>query len=327
MLGEDLPSDFFKQGKAMAAAAVTDLLSGGFDVVLMSDERSPLAVGDVVEIVTVAFGDNLEEVLEEQGHEVDGVLIISPECEGRLAERIMLFERLGVKLLNVGSDIAELCGDKFALNTYLNEQAVNATENFLLETDWQIDGKVICKLRDGAGCEGMRIFKNEQELQNMMASVVGQWVVESYLENALNMSVCIVVDGGGDCYAMPPHTQNVQLNNDGNLNYFGGRFDQGVDPKLARRAETLAISAVQAIQKIGKVLGVVGVDLLIFEDEYEDRVVEINPRLTLSFAGMSGAYQGSVFGMAIMGQKCISFHGTGTCYDVSGKMIKEQGHG
>jgi predicted ATP-grasp superfamily ATP-dependent carboligase len=73
------------------------------------------------------------------------------------------------------------------------------------------------------------------------------------------------------------------LSADGRFHYFGGLCP--LDAALCNRAERLAV---KTIDTLSGPLGYLGVDLVLGADPSgaEDRVIEINPRLTTSYVGL-----------------------------------------
>ena len=325
MVGEEMDDSFLSQGSAMLKAAVADLLRGDFEVVIMRDADVFLEIDQRVEQRIFDETENIDEVLVEIGQRVDWVLVISPESDGLLGERIQLLENAGIKILNVCAAAERLCGDKYRLSQFLREEQVPSVEHFFLGDDWEIQGQVICKDRWGAGCQGMRVFDDAQALRAKAGRRLGdRWVVGKYWEEAMSMSVCVAVDAKENISTLPAHKQVVIKASSGEIQYFGGSYGQFVEQTIGHRAQQLARQAVQAVAKRGKVFGLLGVDLLMFENDEQDRVVEINPRMTLSFAAMQGAYSGSIWRSILGGQHWGDFDLTGGCYDSNGEIIEER---
>ncbi len=79
------------------------------------------------------------------------------------------------------------------------------------------------------------------------------------------------------------------LSDDGRFHYRGGYLP--LAPPLSARAERLARRAMEVLPEAR---GYVGVDLVLGADAAQDRVIEINPRLTTSYVGLRAAFSANL---------------------------------
>jgi len=137
---------------------------------------------------------------------------------------------------------------------------------------------IVEKPWDGAGCERTAIL----DVRGDHAATVprGESVmVQQVFVPGLPVSVSFVVHGAA-VRALPAGRQVIERR--GNvLTYRGGGLP--LDPALSERATALARRAIDAVPGLH---GFVGVDLILADEPAGDRVIEINPRLTVSYVGL-----------------------------------------
>jgi predicted ATP-grasp superfamily ATP-dependent carboligase len=143
----------------------------------------------------------------------------------------------------------------------------------------------VLKPRDGAGSIGVRVIAD-------MGQAAQQSIERaSRLEEFCVGQPCSVslICGNQQATPLPAFTQ--RLSQDGRFRYLGG--ERLHDRRLAMRAEQLAM---QAAQCFPSEIGYVGVDLVLgpADDGLQDRVIEINPRLTTSYLGLRRLVQGNL---------------------------------
>jgi predicted ATP-grasp superfamily ATP-dependent carboligase len=142
----------------------------------------------------------------------------------------------------------------------------------------------VCKPRHGAGSQATFFARDDTELSLCIGHAhaedwEGEMIVQPHVPG-LAASVAFLT-GPGQRVALPA-TEQV-LSDDWRFHYQGGRLPLPAD--LNSRAQQLAERAVAAVEGL---CGYVGVDLVLGEaaDGSEDRVIEINPRLTTSYVGL-----------------------------------------
>jgi predicted ATP-grasp superfamily ATP-dependent carboligase len=144
-----------------------------------------------------------------------------------------------------------------------------------------VSGPYICKHRFGAGSLDVQHFEGRGQVephQIIQELVAGQPV-----------SQALLVGANGDVIALPPAAQRISA--DGTFSYQGGSLPL---PSLFHsRMENLTF---QAIQGISGLQGYIGVDAILgeAEDGSEDRVLEINPRMTTSYLGLRALAKGNL---------------------------------
>jgi predicted ATP-grasp superfamily ATP-dependent carboligase len=195
-------------------------------------------------------------------------LVIAPEFDGLLEQRVRWAEEEGAALLGPTSAAVRLTADKLELGRFLAGRGV-PTPVPEAATEARPPGPFVCKPRDGAGSVGVRL--NEWPPADEAARFIVQPLVPG-----LAASVAFLI-GPGRCRALPPCRQH--LSDDGRFAYRGGSLPLPAD--LAARAERVARLAVAAVPGLA---GFVGVDVVL--GDAGDWVIEVNPRLTTSYLGL-----------------------------------------
>jgi hypothetical protein len=132
----------------------------------------------------------------------------------------------------------------------------------------------VVKPVDGAGSLGV---ERVSAPQSVVLDVEKAWLIEPFC--AGSAASVAVLCGPELTLPLPPFGQQLSET----LEYLGGW--RICDARLVERAQKLAVRAVAAL---GPTIGYVGIDLVLGDDPAgtDDRVIEINPRLTTSYLGL-----------------------------------------
>lgn len=316
-----IPDSLLREGLAMAQAVATDLGGGtGRRVSLLRDLRVMQLVAPGCEILPVDSSSAHDEELERLLTVADAVVLIAPETDGVLLKLVRRAESLGARLASPGTALVEVAGDKQATAAGLHAGGVPTPIGVLLEPGEapprDFPYPAVLKPIDGAGSQDTYILATADDRPPDYA-----WPrrLEAYVPGQ-PASVGLLT-GAGEPVPLPPCRQHIST--DGRLSYLGGSTP--LPEGLARRATGLALAAIAALPASA---GYVGVDLVLGHDPLgiEDRVIEVNPRLTTSFAGLrfacldglSGAMLENALGVRrvpIFHKKEIEFDSAGvTCF-------------
>lgn len=267
------------EGWAMLSALLEDFgrLRGATVETLL--DRGLHAPADVVVHEAAAGGD--EATFRKLAAEADGTLVVAPESDGVLSQRLRWVEESGGRSLGSTPAAAALAGDKLILAPLLMAAGVptpptaalpGATPSF----------PAVCKPRFGAGSQATFLVRDKDELAHAAAAAgaegwYGDLIVQPHVPGRA-ASVAVLV-GPGLRLALPAAAQHLSA--DGRFHYLGGELPQS--PEWAERAERLALRAVECVPGLH---GYVGVDLVLGPTAADDAVIEINPRLTTSYVGL-----------------------------------------
>jgi predicted ATP-grasp superfamily ATP-dependent carboligase len=296
----------------MLTALVADLAAmREHDIVATADPRFPLAAPPGVEVVALHSGDGTR--LDTLIASADAVWLIAPEtdrCLERLAARV---ERHGKALLGPRAAAIRLASDKAGLAPRLARYGIRHPKTCVLRrsADCAVVARVIgyplvVKPARGAGCGGVCLARNPQELRRAVDAVRrghrrGSLLLQRYVPGTA-ASVSLLADGRR---AMPltVNAQSVRASRSPargtrdrvpwrRFSYHGGRTP--FDHPLAERAVEAAVHTCHALPGLR---GYVGVDLILTKSEAV--VIEVNPRLTTAYLGVRMALGENIAALAL----------------------------
>ena len=295
----------FAEGLAMLRAVTEDFAAmEGVEVWGLRDARyAEFELPRRVVVIQSAAQERAE--FQRLANSCDWALIIAPELDGILEERVAWLQGTSARLLSPSGEFVTIASSKQRTAERLQECGVPvptaAQEPYAFP--------LVLKRDDGAGSMGMRLIHNREELEafgyrfppsaNSAPLRDAQLQFRSITqrrrerrENAkyrlerfcpgLPASVAILCGPAGNMALQPCE----QMMNPTTFEYLGGRTP--LPPRLENRAKSLALAAIAAMPPT---MGYVGVDLVLGEpaDGSQDVVIEINPRLTTSYVGLRQA--------------------------------------
>lgn len=286
--GDDVTS-LAREGRAMFLALVADAVrDDGFDVAALVDESLPLDLPAGAKRVVVSRGREVESLVAAAGLS-DAVIVVAPETAGVLAARVESVRAAGGTVLGPSSEVIRLAADKQATIDALAAAGVPvpAGRSLAAGEEWPIGfhRPAVRKARASTGCDGLVVVRPGDRLPcpalvatRLEAECAGQPVGVS----------CLIGPKG----VMPVATLVQRFSSGPNPGYVGGTPLQDVGEQ--RRAGRLAVRAVEALQRRDPAAthaGWVGVDMILGSrsDGLDDRVLEVNPRVTTSFVGLAAA--------------------------------------
>lgn len=268
----------------MLRAVLADFLAwGGMRIVTTVDERLPDHVPGVQETVIVEPGHH-KEVLWSLASRTNTALIIAPEQDGVLADLSALVVSAGAELLGSSPDAVDLATDKWACHQVFTQnglptpETLRVTHQGALTAARYLGFPVVLKPIDGLDCKGVGLAKSPGELDEALALLEDkrELLLQPFIQ-ADHASVSLLVSEIG-AKALSLNEQHIIPGRP--FSYQGGSspFAHPQGKKAMRLAE-------QAVGLISGLKGYVGVDVLLTPDSC--LLMEINPRLTTSYVGLS----------------------------------------
>ena len=272
LASQRLPEGLRHEGAAMLAAAVGDFVSAGHCIWTTVDRRAKLSL-DQAQVTEIESTQACLEVFDRLAAEAEATLVIAPETGGALFGYVSRLEAAGRRHLGCSSAAIELCGDKLALSGKLFKAGVPTPA-----TDRRGEAfgfPLVVKPRVGAGCEHTFVVRDRLELEALpngadriyQPHIAGRSVSASFLVHGQDIQPLLA----GEQVLSTSHK----------ISYAGGRVP--IDGQSRDRANGLAIKAIRAVPGLR---GFVGVDLVLDEEGGADQVIEINPRLTVSYVAI-----------------------------------------
>lgn len=220
----------------------------------------------------------------------DAVLVIAPETDGVLGQRVQRVQDLGSTSLNCLPGAISICGDKLGLASHLTARGIPTIPTWSAELQvepWDyVESSCVLKLRDGAGSALTFYipFRDtvtwRQAANEFLAAGAGNRAIVQPWIAGQTLSVAGLCNESGDIELFPIASQHLERPY---FQYRGG----SIPAALSREAVAAIHDLVRATCRVVPGLrGYVGFDLVLPEvDPTTPMIVEINPRLTTSFVG------------------------------------------
>ncbi len=298
MLAGPAPTgSLLREGAAMLRAVVEDFARlPGCEVATTWDARleGPPARGAVHAVRSATEERRLFAALAASA---DGVLVIAPESDGALLDRVRQVEAAGGRLLSPGAALVAVAGDKHETGRRLQAAGVPTPFAVTLAADDPLPDDfpypAVLKPRDGCGSQGVYWIDRcgdgapnwpDGDTRGASDPHCSGWRLEQFCAG-MAASVAVVCGPAGSV-TLPAGRQH--LSDDGRFRYLGGSLP--LPPPLCARAAALAGRALDALPAA---VGYVGVDLVLgaADDGSQDVVIEVNPRLTTSYLGLRAALE------------------------------------
>lgn len=223
--------------------------------------------------------------------DADAVLPIAPETNGLLLRLTELVSSQHKVLLGCGAEGVKIASSKYQTFLALQAAGVNVVPTF--SPDQFPSGQYaecVVKPDDGAGCEGSILFGNSSDFETWRNGYSGEkYVAQPYVQG-IPTSLSMLCDRG-QAWLLSCNLQKIEQ--------AAGRFTfQGsVLNGVSQHWDMLEVLAKQIAKAMPVLTGYIGVDVLLHEEDVS--VLEINPRLTSSYAGLHEALAYNPAGLLI----------------------------
>jgi len=278
----DQEDSFFKQGSAMFEAMAEDLIAAGHHVVAPLDARVCELARDALwakrrrNFDPVPLQADLWQTLCGLAADVDQILIIAPESDGILTNCYQKLDAFSGKWFGGPVDWIVLASDKNRMQDYLESKGIAVPPSEIKSgIRW------VAKPAWGAGGDDVQVFSDENRRTEFQDRE--NWRVEQYVPG--KPASVSIINRGGEQYFLPPTGQifagspaDANAHPSGSIGpYIGAEYP--LKESQARRAVALAQQTVAVLPKFR---GYIGIDLILADHE-PDVVIEINPRMTMSY--------------------------------------------
>lgn len=280
----------------MLQALLNDLTAvGGNRLTVMRDARlqPPQArtLNGGLERIQVGAGDDLDAVWKSAIRKVDAVWPIAPETGGVLDQLCHDIQAEGRSLLNSPAEAVALTAAKLRTLWHLKQCGVDIVPTVgLADFRDQFRGPWVVKPDDGAGCGYTRIIRTRQALKHFQEiPSADNFIIQPYLEGTA-MSLSLLCKQG-DALLLSCNRQHIVILDD-SISLAGCTVN--VSPQNRTVFSGLAGAIARAIPEL---FGYVGVDLVLVNGR--PKVLEVNPRLTTSYAVLSRALNQNVAALVL----------------------------
>jgi len=282
------------EGFGMLRSCVAGLKLAGHEVTVVAAEELvlhnfPVEADCIVPIFS--FKDAQQAILKACSS-VDAVYVIAPETGGVLSELVRFVEQQGVPLLNSCPEAIRAVSDKVGLYKMLKSKGLRTPKTVEVSVAQYRDAgfmdcfgfPVVFKPVDGVGCSGLSLVDEPSQVVGAVGRVVNElgsemFMVQEYLVGE-HVSVSLLCTESKSV-AVSLNRQNVVLlGPDGVSCYMGGSV-----PFYSEKMSEVFKVAGAVVGCFSGLRGYVGVDLVL--TDAGPVVVDVNPRLTTSFVGLS----------------------------------------
>ena len=234
----------------------------------------------------------LEKRLLEIAADVDCIMLIAPESDGILCQCLDWLEQHSARLICRPAELIKRFADKNRTQTFLQENGIAVAAGYPLTdpaTPPTLNFPLVVKPADGAGGDAVFVCHQQSDYASLVASkklAAGTWRVEQFV-SGIPVSVSLA-QSDGDLLVLPPTGQLFESRSAASglklLGHYNGTLFP-LEKTLANRATALAHQVARCIPQWR---GYLGIDMILADDG-SDVVIEINPRMTMSYCHLRKA--------------------------------------
>jgi tyramine---L-glutamate ligase len=284
-LVEDAPA-IAREGRMMLEALAADAAKEpGLDVAVLVDATRPIDLPPRARRLAVAPGDD-RAALVAAASRADWTLIVAPESDGILLDRVRAVRAAGGRVLAPADGQIATAADKQTTIDVFAARGLPVPAGRSLAAGEPIPAgfrlPAVRKARASCGGEALEIIQRHE------TPPAGIPTRLETLATGVPVGVSLICGPAGPL-ALPPMRQRFSAG--AAPRYLGS--DLLADDATATRATALAIRTAAALEAAA---GWLGVDLILGRrpDGRDDRVLEVNPRLTTSFVGLAALFASSL---------------------------------
>ncbi|MDP1646269.1 MAG: ATP-grasp domain-containing protein [Thiobacillus sp.] len=275
--GKALP-EFLPDGEVIWQALVGDLSAiAGVEVLTLRDSRLPHPGMNKVQIITTE-ASRFEEDYQYCLAMSDAVWPVAPEEAGILESLNLGVLNAGKRLLGCQPEAVRIASSKFATAQQLSRAGIEIAPTYTSPYLMAAKGPVVAKPDDGAGCQDTLYFSNLTAAEEWTLAQGGTGFVFQHFLSGDNLSLSLLCHEKNSSQLLSVNRQHISLEN-GRLRFHGVVINALPDPD-GRYADL----AQQVVSAIPGLWGYVGIDLI--ETEDGPVILEVNPRATVSYAGL-----------------------------------------
>lgn len=278
--GELASGELLAMGQSMRNAIMADLLRLGYLDVSVATCTLASRVPEPARPVTPRNGEPAFDFVQRQAKAHDLTWLVAPETDGLLARLQQCVDP--DRWLGCDGPAIELATRKRMTLTRLAEAGIATPLAFEREpetTRW------VVKPDDGAGAVETRLHRDQEPALDDWStrSRAGRaMAIEPWVEGtALSLSLLC---GAKGCELLSINRQHLDIDTEGLLSFRA--VEVNVMPLTDPRAATLAALARRVHEAVPGLRGFVGIDL-VWHERRGPVVIEINPRVTCAYVGLS----------------------------------------
>jgi tyramine---L-glutamate ligase len=280
------------EGYGMLRAVSSDFKKAGHQVTVLLDANlsklnPPLDVDFVVPVVSSSEPQIFLAALSSVN---DAIYVIAPETSQILQSLVQTVEKTGKTSLNCPSDAIGKASNKAVLYDSLKKLGLPAPETITINDSdsladikraikGRLDFPFLLKPLDGVSCGGLCLIKNISQLEAATQKPKpGGYIAQEYLKGT-DASVSLLCTGT-DALPISLNRQNVALSEPNSISSYEGGC---VPINHSKKEEAFEIA--KKIAVYFGLRGYVGIDFVLTDEAAF--AVDVNPRLTTSYIGLS----------------------------------------
>lgn len=274
--GQHLPKRLIAEGEIMLQTLLKELIEAGCsDISLCRDERVKLLDSKIKQYVVNQ--EAVTDILPGLVAESDIAWLIAPETDNCLLSLAELFVKHGNLFIGCSPEAIKITTSKLHTNKVLTEAGIKTIETTRLNGNIPAS-KIgwIIKPDDGVGGESCYFIKNKSELSEMTAKN-NNMLIQPYIKGeSLSMSLLVLDD---DFRLLGCNKQYIEIENS-----VVNLMAIGVNECLRYKDKMIELAR-KIVKTIPGFAGYIGIDMIDSADEL--LVLDINPRFTTAYAGLS----------------------------------------
>lgn len=300
----ELTSPLFADAELMYQALLADLREiECLEIITTRDDRLTSVSESVANIEN---SDDPWQIWKNCMEAADLAWIIAPESDGILLKLNKMARASACELIGCDDDAVTLTTSKYTTNRHLNDLGIPALESEKLSDETiNSDKGWVVKRDDGAGNDDCHYFQNIEEYSHWEKQIDNKdkYIQQIYVEGiAASMSVLY---GTEETVLLSCNKQLVRIDSGKMI------VEKIILNGLHAQQKQLQILA----DKIGKAIpglrAYVGIDLIL--TTAGPLVLEINPRLTTSYAGLSDMLKKNLAEATLLSQHIINMDSNRNC--------------
>jgi len=268
----------------MRDALLSDLAAiPNTELIMTQDPRTkPPAVA--CECMEIQAQDDIWQVWQECIGQADAVWLIAPETGMILKRLTELVSGCHKTLLGSTAQAVEVASSKYLTCQTLMQAGINTLATYgyadWLEAKPQASNGWVAKMDDGAGCEDSAYFDSTSALNEWMQTRQATHIIQAY-QPGIPASISMLCNHG-KAWLLSCNQQKIDIV-EGSFSYSGSVING-----MSQYRQAFEDIAQQVAQALPGLSGYIGIDVIVDADDVV-HVLEINPRLTTSYAGLHRA--------------------------------------
>lgn len=273
------PPAILAEGRAMRDALCADLAAAGLAVTTVATPGAPAVAG--IPCITASPASSPADFLACHAADYRALWLIAPESEGIAARLSASLEQRNTTMLGCSSHGIALAGSKSSALARLAAAGVATVPTWpLANAPLASHDLWVVKPDSGCGCEGMaRLAAADVPARGDGAGPTA--IAQPWL-NGRPLSLSLLITGERTELLSVNH-QHISIGPDGSLALLGLSRCHDLSPALREQLAALGRRIVAAIPGLA---GFIGVDLIL-TTEQRAVVLEVNPRVTSAYVGLS----------------------------------------